>query len=164
MKNSNITLISLWMLATLTLASGLMISLRTATQVTSTSELWQKKAADLQEMNRLRTIAADYRAILQLYSQYPATAPLLTELARDTIPGVNLTTRLTETYPAVPGWTTRKASIGLANVSGNELGRFLENLGKASPPWAILDCTLSSSPTPGQLAKVEMVLVTAERK
>ncbi len=163
MKNNPLSLRTLWTLAGLALLLGLLLSLRTVGQLRRTTEIWEKKAHDLQEMMALRAIATKHRGILKQYTQYPATPVAPGELARRTVPGLNLITRSTETHPSLPGWTARKATIGLIDITGEELGRFLEGVTTATPPWAILDCTLSASQAPGRLAKVELVLETVER-
>jgi hypothetical protein len=163
MKKNNHSLTALWSAAILAAIVGVILSIQSLRDIGRTTEIWHKKTNDLQEMLAMRTTAATHRNLLKLYAQYPASPAPLGELARVAVPGLMLTTRSTETHPSAPGWTSRKVSLGLADISGNDLGRFLEAVGTASPPWALLDCTITSSPTPGRLAKVELVLETVER-
>jgi len=160
MKKNNTTLPVLCGAAILSLFIGTLLTIRSLGQIERTAEIWLKKGNDLQEMTALRTIASEHRKLLEQYAQYPAAPAPLGELARLAVPGLNLMTRSTETHPSVPGWTAHKVNIGLIDISGDDFGRFLEALTTTTPPWAILDCTLSASPAPGRLAKVELVLET----
>lgn len=163
MKKNNNTLPTLWGAAIIALVIGLLLSVRTLGGIGRTTEIWNKKTNEFQELLAMREIAAKHRNLLKRYAQFPATPAPLEELARNAVPGLNLMTRSTESHPSVPGWTARKVSIGITDIMGDDLGRFLEALSAATPPWALLDCTLSASPAPGRLAKVEMVLETVER-
>ncbi len=163
MKKNNLSLTILWSLAILALLTGLLLSIRVVGNIGHTTENWRKKNSELQDMMAMRATASEYRALLRYYSQYPASPPQLSDLAHTAVPGVTLTTRLTDTHPATPGWTARKVNIGITDIAGDDLGRFLEAASGSTPPWALLDCTLSASPTPGRLAKVELVLETVER-
>lgn len=163
MEKNNPALTALWSAAIISAIIGVLLSVQSLREIRRTTEIWRKKTNDLQEMTAMRTTAAMHRSLLKLYAQYPAAPASLGELARQAVPGLNMTTRSTETHPSVPGWTARKVSLGLADITGDELGRFLEAVSTASPPWAILDCTIASSPTPGRLTKVELVLETVER-
>jgi hypothetical protein len=163
MKINNSSLTSLWSAAIIALLFGVLLSVRTLGDVRRTSEIWNKKTNDLHEMMAMRTIAAEHRRLLNHYDQYPAKSISLEELALAAVPGLKLITRSKETHPSVPGWTARKMSFGIVDISGDDLGRFLEATSAATPPWAVLDCTASASPAPGRLAKVEMVLETVEK-
>ncbi len=163
MKKNNTTLPFLWGAAFLAVMIGVMLSIRSLSGLGRTTEIWDKKAKDLQELKAMRSIAAEHRSLLNHYAQFPSFAPSLGELAAKAVPGLSFMTRTTETHPALPGWTAKKVSIGLVDITGDDLGRFLKAVGNAAPPWAILDCTLSASPAPGRLAKVELVLETVER-
>jgi hypothetical protein len=163
MKNNPLPLPALWTAVVVALLLSLLLSLRTVSDLGRTTELWKKKGHDLQDMTAMRAIAAKHRSVLKQYAQYPASPASLGELARRAVPGLNLITRTTETHPSMPGWTARKVNIGLVDLTGDEFGRFLEAVTTATPPWAILDCTLTASPAQGRLAKVELILETAER-
>ncbi|MEI7881106.1 MAG: hypothetical protein WCI95_09550 [bacterium] len=163
MKRNNHSLTALWSAAILAAIVGVVFSFQSLRDLGRTTEIWHKRTNDLQAMMTMRTTAATHRNLLELYAQYPAAPAPPGELARLAVPGLILTTRSTETHPSAPGWTARKVNLGLTDISGNDLGRFLEAVSTASPPWAILDCTVSASPTPGHLAKVELVLETVER-
>ena len=163
MKNNTLSLPVLWSAAALTLLLGLLLSVRAVSDLGRTTELWRKKGNDLQELTAMRGLAAKHRSLLSRYAQYPSAPAPLGELAGRAVPGLNVMMRSAETYPSAPGWTTRKATIGLADIPGDDLGRFFEALTTATPPWAILECTLTASPAQGRLAKVELVLATVER-
>ncbi len=163
MKKNNTSLIILWGLAILSLIGGFLLSLGTLKDIRRTEEIWRKKTNDLRDMQALRTLAAEQRNLLQYYAQFPARPAPLEEIARTAVPGLNLLIRATEKSPSVPGWSARKVSLGLVDVSGDDLARFLEAAGSATPPWALLNCTLSAGPVPGHLAKAELILVTVER-
>jgi hypothetical protein len=163
MKKNNTPLITLWIFAGLALLCGFLLSVRTLTGSKRISEIWTKKANDIRDMQALRSVAAEQRQILQQYAQFPAAPTQLEEIARTAVPGLNLVIRSTDKSPSVPGWTARKVSLNLADVSGDDLGRFLAAASSATPPWALLNCTLSASPTRGRLAKAELILVTVER-
>lgn len=163
MKNSKPILTLLWSAAILSLLAGLGLSLSSSRQIGPTKERWQKQAGQMQEMMALRAKAATHRELLNRYAQYPGTPPQLESVARHAVPGLNPATRSTEVQPSVAGWTARKVSVALSDISGDDLGRFLEEASRTTPPWALLDCTLSASATTGRLAKVEMTLVTVEK-
>lgn len=163
MKKNNTFLITLWSAAIASLLLGCLLSIRAVGALGGTTEMWQKKTTDLQEMMTMRSLAAEHRSLLKHYAQYPATPPPLGELARNAVPGLTLITRSTETHPSVPGWTARKINIGLTDITGDDLGRFLEAVNSSTPPWAVLNCTLLASPVPGRLAQVELILETAEK-
>lgn len=163
MKENNPSLTALWSAAIISALIGILLSFQALSDIGRKTEIWRKKTNDLQEIRAMCTVASAHRNLLKHYAKYPAAPAPLAELARQAVPGLNLTTRSTESHPSVSGWTARKVSLGLADITGNDLGRFLEAVSAASPPWAILDCTISASPTPGRLAKVELVLETVER-
>lgn len=163
MKNNNPILTLLWSAAMLSLIAGLALSLSALGKIGATKKLWRKKAGQLQEMMALRATAATHRALLNRYAEYPATPTPLEAVARQTVTRLNPVIRATEVHPSVPGWSTRKVNVGLNDISGDDLGRFLEAADRATPPWALLDCALASSATPGRLSKVEMTLATVER-
>lgn len=163
MKKNNTILIALWSAAAGSMIIGLLLTTYTLGGIGRTKEIWRKKTSDLQDMAAMRATADTHREILKHYAQYPGTPVQLEVLARTAAPGLNLIIRSTETHPSVPGWTARKVSVGITNISGEELGRFLQALRGTTPPWAALNCTLTASPTLGQLAKAELVLETVER-
>ena len=138
MKKNNTTLPILWGAAIITLIIGLLLSIRTLGGIGRTTEIWNKKTNEFQELMALREIAAMHRSLLKRYAQFPATPAPLEELARQAVPGLSLITRTTETQPSASGWTTRKVSIGITDITGDDLGRFLEALSAATPPWATL--------------------------
>ena len=164
MKKNNTPLVLLWSTAAITLLTGLLLTLYSAGQIGRTTEIWNKKAADIQELASMRALAAHYRDLLKLALHYPAAPVPLGELARTVAPGLHLITRTTERQPSVAGWTTQKVSLELANIPGDDLGRLLEAASTSKPPWALLDCTLSASPVAGRLSKVELVMVSPERQ
>ena len=163
MKKNNTSLPLLWGAAGLSLLIGLLLSVRALNGIGRTTEIWQKKSADLQEMQALRTVALEQRNLLKGYAKYPTAPVPLEELARTAVPGLNLMIRSKETHPALQGWTARKVSLGLVDITGDDLGRFLEAISSATPPWALLEGSLSASPASGRLAKVELVIETVER-
>jgi len=163
MKKNNSLLPALWSAAGLSLLIGLLLSIHTVGSIGRTTEIWQKKSGDLQELLALRKVAAERQNILKHYARFPAAPVPLETLARNAGPGLNPALRSTETHPTVPGWTARRINIGLNDMSGDDLGRFLEAASTATPPWALMACTLSASPTPGRLAKAELILETVER-
>ncbi|MEI8140291.1 MAG: hypothetical protein WCI03_10545 [bacterium] len=163
MKLNNPSLTGLWSAAGIALLIGVLLSAHTLGDIRRTSEIWNKKTNDLHEMVAMRTTAAEHQRLLNHYGQYPTGSTSLGELARAAVPGLALITRSTETHPSVPGWTARKISLGIVDISGDDLGRFIEATSTASPPWAVLDCTASASPASGRLAKVELVLETVEK-
>ncbi|MEI6563849.1 MAG: hypothetical protein WCO42_06030 [bacterium] len=164
MKKNNTPLALLWSAAGISLLAGLLLTLRSVGDMSRTTEVWHKKANDMQEMNSLRAIAVQHRTLLKHYTGYPAVPTPLGELARTAAPGLNLMTRSTETHPTVPGWTARMVSVGLTDITGDDLGRLLDAATAANPPWALLECTVSAASTAGRLSKAELVFETVERQ
>ena len=163
MEKNNSTLILLWSLAGLSLATGILLTLRSVYAVPRTTELWERKAADIKALTVLQTRTARNRAILDGYSRYPALPVGLETLTQTTLPGRTLTARTTESRPSVPGWSLRKVSVDLTDISGEDLGKWLAAGAQATPPWALVECTLTAASTPGRLAKATLVMETVER-
>lgn len=163
MKNSPAILPILWGAAILSVVLGFAFSLSAVGKIGSTKELWGRKADQFHEMMALRATATSHRALVNQYAQYPATPSPIQEVARLAAPGMNPAIRATEVSPSVPGWTARKIHMGLTDITGSDLGLFLEAAGRTTPPWAVLECTLTAGAAPGRLSKVEITLVTVER-
>ncbi|MEI8351254.1 MAG: hypothetical protein WCG36_02970 [bacterium] len=163
MEKNNSTLILLWSLAGLSLATGLLLTLRSLNAIPRTTELWERKAEDIKALTVLQTRASRNRAILDRYSRYPAVPVSLESLTQTTLPGRTLITRATESRPCVPGWSLRKVSVDLNDIEGEDLGKWLAAGAQASPPWALVECTLTAASTPGRLARATLVMETVER-
>lgn len=163
MKRNNATLVFLWILAGASLLLGLLLTAQSVGELARTTELWARKAQDHRELTRLAATEARYQAILGEFSHYPAGPVRIEELARDLLPGRSLTVRSTESRPAVPGWTLHKVNVDLTDLSGSELGRWLEAAAAAKPPWAVVECTLTAAPVQGRLAKAGLVMEAVER-
>lgn len=154
----------LWSAAGIALLAGILLTFNSLTGMNRTTEIMNKKTADAHDLAELQANADMHRAILRHYAQYQ-TAPIAFEtLVKTMLPDRACSTRSTETLPTVPGWSARKISVGFSNISGAELGHLLETGANATPPWTLLECTLFASPTPGRLARAELVMGTVEQQ
>jgi len=162
-KRSNSTLIKLWIAASLSLAAGLLLTVRSLSGLPRTTELLARKVADSRDLTELRLQADRYQVLLEHYSCLPAMPTGFETLVRSTLPGAAMTTRATATLPSVPGWTVKKVSVDFTDITGEELGRMLEAGAAAQPPWSLVECTLFASPVAGRMAKASLVMETAGR-
>lgn len=162
-KKSNSSLIRIWSAASLSLAAGLLLTLHSLSGIPRTTALWERKTSDIRSLADMRSLARRQQLLLTNYSRHPATATRLEDLTRIALPGHAITIRTMEILPSLPGWTTRKVTLELTNISGEDLGKWLDAATAAKPPWAPVECILSASSTPGHLAKASLVMETAER-
>ena len=161
-KNSSSPL-TLWILAGLSLVVGFLLSINSLSTLSRTLELLDRKAGDSGELATLQLQAARYQLLLEQYTASHSKPVPFETLARATIPGVSMTTRITATQPAVTGWTQQKISVELTDINGGDLGKILAAGAVAQPPWALVECTLFASPVAGRVAKATLVLETVER-
>ena len=154
----------LWSAAGIALLAGILLSFHSVGTMSRTNEILAKKASDATTLVGLQADAIRYRAIVQRYAQYPATPIPFEDVVKRTQANLPFATRSTETLPTISGWSARTVSVGFSNVSGTDLGRFLESGAAATPPWSLLECTLFASPTPGQLARAELAMGTVEQQ
>lgn len=163
MKNDKSALLVTWSLAILAVVAGILLSLHALGNLGRTIELWQKKSGDLQRLGTLKQQVDRHKTIVADYNTYPAKPAPFESIAHSALPGKSMTTVNTEASPAIPGWTTRKISVEFNDIGGDELGKLLDAGATASPPWALVDCTIFSASTPGRIAKASLVFETAER-
>jgi hypothetical protein len=163
-KKNKSTLIKLWMIAGLSLAAGLLLTVHSVIGLPRVTERLARKVADARELADLRLQAGHYQTLLDTHSRYPARPTPFETLAQSTLPGAALSTRNTATLPSVPGWIAKKVSVDFTGITGDDLGRILEATGAAQPPWGLVEATLFASPTAGRVAKANLVMVSAERQ
>jgi len=163
-KKNKSTLIKLWIVAGLSLAAGLLLTVHSISELSRVTELLARKAADARELSALRLQAGRYQTLLEVFSHYPAMPTPFETLARSTLSGGAMTTRSTTTLPSVPGWIAKKVSVDFTDITGDDLGRILETAGAAQPPWGLVEATLFASPTAGRVAKATLVMESAERQ
>lgn len=164
MKKDNSRLIGLWIAAGLVLLAGMILSIRSVGSLPRTREILNKRRSDAITLSGLQQETRRHQAILQRYAQYPNSSLPFETLSKNACPSLSFSIRSTATLPTVSGWTARKTSLGFSNVSAFDLGRLLEAGAAATPPWSLLECTLFASPTPGQLARAELVMGTVEQQ
>ena len=126
------------------------------------SALYGRKMADARELAAMRQRAHDLRAIVAERTREAGPAATVSELLQAALPGHAAVTRELDPTPTLPGWTARRVSVALSDVTGDELGRLFQEAAKRRS-WALLECTLLASSTPGRLTKAELVLGTVER-
>lgn len=144
-------------------AAGILSALLILSDRPRVRELWLRRSHDLQTLQALEARAHRLQEVLQGYEHFPATARPLEELARETVPHARLLIRNTEIRPSQPGWQIRKCTLEFTGLQGDELGRWITACNACRPPWALVECTLTSGPVTGQLAHAVLALETAER-
>lgn len=164
MKKDNSILVTLWIAGGLSLLVGTAMTVHTFSGLSRWTEISNKKAEDARDLAAMRDVAAYYRMILKSYEQFKGTSTRFDALVRATVPAVNMVTRSTERQPAAGGWTAQRLSIEFTGIGGDELARILDAGAAENPPWTLLECSLFASPTPGRLAKAELVMGTVERQ
>ena len=151
------------MAAALAVLIGLAMTVRSLSGLKETAELYGHKTAEVRELAAMRQRAHDLRAIVAERAGEAGPAPTVSELLQAALPTHAAVTRELDPSPTLPGWTARRVSVVLSDISGDELGRLFQEAGKRHPSWALLECTLLAAQPPGRLAKAELVLGTVER-
>lgn len=157
-------LVMLWSIAGILLAVGFLLTFRSLSGIPRTVDLWNRKQADTGSLQALQTVSARHKSILASYARLPATSARLESIVQAAIPSSGMSIRNTEIQPAIAGWIPKKVSVGFTDLAGDDLGKLLDGGASAQPPWTLLECTLFASPTPGRLAKAELVMGTVERQ
>lgn len=142
---------------------GLVMTVRTVAGLPQTTALYSRKAADLQTLAGLRQQALQHRALVAAYAQQAGVPVPLATVLREALPGRDATLRELDPPPTLPGWSARRTRVVFAGISGAEMGRFLDDAARRQPAWSLLECTLIAAPTPGRLAKADLVLGTVSR-
>jgi hypothetical protein len=163
MKNKPVGLIVLSVAAAVATLTGLIWTGQSLAHLGSTTELYRKKLSDIRELTSLQQTMQGYRLVLAAREQRTGSPAALPDLLRTTLPGREAAFREIDPLPTLPGWTARRMSVALTDISGDDLGRLLDEAARRQPPWSLLECTLLASPTPGRLAKVEWVLGMVEK-
>lgn len=163
MKNKPASLIVLSVASAVAVVTSLIWTGQSLAHLGPTSELYRKKLSDIRELTALQQTMQGYRRLLAAREQKAGSPAALPNLLRETLPGREAAFREIDPLPTLPGWTARRMSVVLTDISGDDLGRLLNEAAKRQPPWSLLECTLLASPTPGRLAKVEWVLGMVEK-
>lgn len=162
MKNNPRSLPILRTAAALAVLAALMMTVRSLATLRDSTDLYRRRTADAIELAALRQRAHSLNAIVATREQEGSPSGTLSDLLQTALPGHPATTREMDPTPTLAGWTARRVSVVLSDVSGDELGRFLQTAADHHPPWALLECSLLAAPTPGRLTKAELVLGSVE--
>ena len=163
MKDDRRLLVTLSVMAALAVLASLVLTVRSLTGLRRTTELCQKTSADIGELTALRQRSQQLNAIVAARETMTEPSIPISKLLQTALPVRTATSRELEPVSTVPGWTARRVSVVLTDVTGDELGNLFQEATRCQPPWAILDCTLFASPTPGRLTKAELTLGMVER-
>jgi len=163
-KNNPSPLIILCALAALSLLIGAGLTIHSIGDMDQMARTLEKKSHDAAELAELKTIAARYRSLLNLYAAYPAIPRRFDALVHSLLPGASVMPRSTETHPAVPGWIAKTIKVGFTDIGGSDLDRVMESAAAEKPPWTAVEGTFTASPAAGRLAKVELSMETVERQ
>jgi hypothetical protein len=163
MNNKPVGLIVLSVTAAVATLTGLIWTGQSLARLGPAAELYRKKVSDIRELTSLQQTLQDYRRVLAAREQMDGSPAALPDLLRTTLPGREAAFRELDPLPTLPGWTARRMSVALTDISGDDLGRLLAEVARRQPPWSLLECTLLASPTPGRLAKAEWVLGMVEK-
>ena len=163
MNNKPVGLIVLSVVAAVAVLTSLIWTGKSLSRLGPTAELYRKKLSDIRELASMQQTLQGYRRVLAARDRQNSSPATLPDLLRTTLPGREASFRELDPLPTLPGWTARRMSVVLTDISGDDLGRLLDEAAKRQPPWSLLECTLLASPTPGRLAKVEWVLGMVEK-
>jgi hypothetical protein len=162
MKDKPAMLIVLCVAAIVAALTGTIWTARSLVQLPRDVVAYQKKVSDIRELSAMQRTVLGHRALLAERRRMEKTPISLSELVHDALPGKEAAIREMEATPTLPGWTARRASVALSDVSGDDLGRLLHDAANRQPPWSLLEGVLQASPTAGRLAKVELVFGSIE--
>jgi hypothetical protein len=163
MKDNPIRLILLRVAAGVAVLTGLVWSGQSLAHLGQTTDLYRKKISDIRELSTLRQTVLRYRHVLTDREQMAGPLTPLAEVLRTALPGRETAMHEIDPLPTLPGWTARRVSVALTDISGDDVGRLLNETARCRPPWSLLECTLLASPTRGRLAKAELVLGAVEK-
>ena len=142
---------------------ALVMTVRTVTGLSQTAALYNRKTADLRTLAGLRQQTLQQRAIVAGHAEQAEAPAPLSVVLREALPGREAALRDLDPLPTLPGWAARRTRVTFTDIAGDEMGRFLDDAARRQPAWALLECTLVAAPTPGRLAKAELVLCVVTR-
>jgi hypothetical protein len=160
---SDRSLFILSVLAAAATLAGVALSIRSLAGLSRTAELYRKKTADIREVAVLRNRMHALRALVAERERQTGQPVAIQELLQAAVPSRTATTRELDPMPTVPGWTARRVSVALNDITGDELGRLFQEAARARPGWTPIECTLFAAPAPGRLSKADVTMVTVER-
>jgi hypothetical protein len=163
MKDKPLRLIVLSVAAVIAALTGLIWTAQSLVHLRQTTDLYRKKMSDIRELSGLRQTVLQHRRILAEREKMPGSPAPLPDVLQTALHGREAVCHEIAPLPTLPGWTARRVSVALSDISGDDLGRLFDEAAKRQPPWSLLECTLMASPTPGRLARVELVMGAVER-
>lgn len=153
---------ALWAMAVAAALLGVVWTARNLAVLPRVSERWEKKTADLAELQAIRAAVGRQDRRVAEFEAMPTAPSDLSSLAR-TCFGKAVATRELEPMPTVAGWTARRVALALDDVAGDDVGRFMAEAAAAKPPWGVTECVLQASGKSGRLARAEWTLVAVEK-
>lgn len=153
----------LWTAAGVTLALGLLLTLRSLAGLSRDTERYEKRRSDLSAMQALGTNVASREAVLQTWSQTAGPVRPLADLLKTEGAPSAATLHDLEPVPGPAGWQVRRTAAVLTNVGYDRLAETVRAAGASRPPWTLAECLIQASERPGIAARMELVFETAER-
>lgn len=148
--------------AALSLATGLLLTVRTVATLPRVRERYEKRSADLKAVAALAETARLQAAAVQAWSQAGAPAPALAGELRRQLPDLAPGIQELEAAPGLPGWRVRRTAVTLTNTDFRRLDEVVRAAGASRPPWSLAECVLLASDRPGMAARMELVFETVE--
>ncbi len=146
-------------------AAGILLTARSVQQVAMYRERLDRRAAEWEQLQRMNGQWRADREAVALFEALSSRQPEpLSELLKQTLPGLRADIRQRESRSTLPGWTLQRMDVMFDDITLLELGTWIERAESQRPPWRITECSILISDRSPGAARVTLVMEALESR
>lgn len=153
----------IWVAVALVWAAGIALTVRSVQQAAVYRDRLERRGAELEQLQRIDARWRADREAVARFEALPTQRPEpLSDLLKQTLPGLRADIRQRESRNVWPGWTLQRMDVMFDDMTLLELGTWIERVESQRPPWRITECSILISDRSPGAARVTLVMEALE--